>query len=58
MSRKERGHEVRGPPPRRSWRFTALDWRAPRAALHRVDFVGRLQAAGNFVGRLRAAEVV
>jgi hypothetical protein len=32
---------VRGPPPRGSWRFTALDRRAPQAALHRVDFFGR-----------------
>ena len=35
---------MRGPPPRRSWRFTALDRRAPRAALHRVDFSGRPDA--------------
>ena len=36
-SRKSEATEVRGPPPRRSWRFTALDRRAPQAALHRVD---------------------
>ena len=42
---------MRGPPPRRSWRFTALDRRAPQAALHRVDFFGRPRAAENCFGR-------
>src|SRR5919106_1469322 len=50
-SRKSEATEVRGPPPRRSRRFTALDRRAPQAALHRVDFFGRLRAAENCFGR-------
>ena len=38
---QERGHRGERPAAERSWRFTALDPRAPQAALHRVDCLRR-----------------